>query len=105
MAADGFCMAGNGYPLGTACPFVCPICRQPLDWSGGCVSCHGCTTGKREDWTFPGDGYYTHEVDGKQIGDGHHWVKGQDGPRPAATLAESQAAVRKIKAMLGVNPF
>ena len=34
--------------------FVCPLCRGPLDRVGGCLRCYGCTTGRKEDWTFPG---------------------------------------------------
>ena len=100
LEGDHFCPRGDGYPIGTVCPFACPICRQPLEWSGGCFACHGCTTGTREDWTFPGDGYYTHEMDGKQIGDGHHWVKGQ-GPRRACSRDENRDGARAIVKILG----
>jgi hypothetical protein len=95
---DGFCPAGNGYPLGKRCPFVCPLCRLPLEWDGRCEHCHGCLTGERLDWTFPGDSYDCYDDHGKPIGDGVHWVK-TDGPRTACTPtenAENAAMVQRI---------
>lgn len=97
--SSGFCKRGGGYPQGTPCPFACPVCRKPLDWSGGCIACHGITTGAREDWTYPGDGYYTHAVDGTPIGDGQHWVKRQ-GPRRACDREENRDGARAIAKIL-----
>lgn len=96
---DGFCLTGGGYPLGRTCPLVCPLCRGPLDWSGGCEQCHGCTTARREDWTFPGDRYDCFDDEGAAIGDGQHWVK-TDGPRPAVTAAQNAAGLRAVRHIL-----
>lgn len=115
----GFCERGGGYPVSLNCAFACPLCGQSLGWAGGCHHCHGTRTGQREDWTFPGDGYYTHTETGAPIGDGLHYVK-QQGPRVAASMAEnvrgakaigrimaqrlitgvSNAALRKVKALM-----
>ncbi len=88
--ASGICERTGGYPATYSCHFACPICRARLDWSGGCDQCHGCTSGRREDWTFPGDRY--------ELTDGHwHWV---DGPRKACTPEENAAGFAKIRAIL-----
>jgi hypothetical protein len=78
---NGWCTSGRGYALSAKCPFACPLCRQPLHWSGGCPHCHGCTTGDREDWTYPGDRW---EVDDES----KHWRRVLVGARPATTKAE-----------------
>lgn len=96
---NGFCELGQGFPHAMACPFQCPLCWAKLDWSGGCHECHGTKTGRREEWCFLGDGYYTHEVDGKPIGDGQHWVK-QQGPRPAVGAKVNVAQMRKLGKIL-----
>src|SRR3990167_3530598 len=57
LLGSGICSVTGGYPATSACPFACPICRGGLGWDGGCERCRGCTTGRREDWTFPGDCY------------------------------------------------
>jgi hypothetical protein len=78
------------YPAQTPCPFACPICRAPLAWDGGCDACHGCTSGRREDWTFPGDRY--------ELDDGY-WRK-VSGPRQACTPAENAAGFAAVRAIL-----
>jgi len=65
-----------------------------LDWDGGCIRCHGCTTGRREDWTFPGDKY--------EIQKGH-WQRVADGPRLACTPEENRAGFAKLYEILGVD--
>jgi hypothetical protein len=91
----GFCERGGGYPVTMSCPFACPICRHDLDWSGGCSGCHGTQSMSGKDWTFPGDGYYTHDVQGRPIGDGQHYVKEQ-GSRPAASPRDVRDFVAKL---------
>ena len=107
LLATGYCPKGQGIPYWTedehgllrrACPFACPLCRHPLDWSGGCTACHGCTTGRRKDWAFPGDRYDRYTDDGLPIGDGWHWVK-TDGPRMACTIGinvENAAMLQRV---------
>jgi hypothetical protein len=79
------------------CPFVCPVCRARLDWDGGCRSCHGTKTGRREDWAFPGDRYVRSEDDA-------HWMldAGPQGPRMACTLEQNAEGLRLVQAIL--NP-
>jgi hypothetical protein len=96
----GWCKKAGGYPFTLPCPFVCPICRGALGWSGECNSCHGSRTGERADWSFPGDGYYTHDAEGAPIGDGKHYVK-QQGPRPAAPKAVNSQSANEIARILG----
>ena len=56
--ALGFCARGNGFPWPLQCPFVCPHCRGPLAWNGGCDRCRGSDTPEERDtWTFTGDYY------------------------------------------------
>lgn len=83
----GFCMRGQGYPMTEVCPFSCPICRKPLQWSGACYECFGTTTGRREDWSFPGDHFELQEG---------HWVKVAEGARRACTQAENKAGARDL---------
>jgi hypothetical protein len=96
----GYCHKGQGYPFTIPCPFVCPLCRGALDWTGGCGACHGTNTGERSRWSFPGDGYYTHDPEGRRIGDGKHYVK-QQGPRPAAEKAVNSESANMIARILG----
>src|SRR4030095_13944351 len=49
-----WCPVAREYSLGAPCPFVCPVCRGPLEWHGGCYRCFGSASGRREDWAFPG---------------------------------------------------
>jgi hypothetical protein len=81
------------------CPFACPMCRKPLEWSGACYACHGTITGQREDWSFPGDRYELERG---------HWVKVAAGPRPACSRVENRAGagdlVRIFAAGAGVAP-
>lgn len=86
--------SGEHY-LTVACPFVCPSCRSKLTWEGACFTCHGTTTGNREDWTMPGD-YYERE--------GVHWVLAEKGPRPACGAAEYRERFREVMAVLVSAP-
>ncbi len=96
----GWCPKANGYPNTSPCPFVCPLCRSALDWTGGCGTCHGTSSGRREDWAFPGDGYYTHDAEGRPNGDGRHYVK-QQGPRPGVGKAINAQSANEIARILG----
>jgi len=93
LLASGLCSAAGGYPATSSCPLACPICRGPLAWDGGCERCHGCTTGRREDWTFPGDRYEL---------DKGHWQR-VDGPRKACTPAQNAAGFAQLRAALGFD--
>lgn len=100
-----WCPEGNAFSTMAPCPFACPICRQPLDWSGGCKSCHGTYSGGRRQWTFPGDRYDRFDDEGKPISDGMHWHK-VDGPRPACTPEENienMKTLRLVLARMGVK--
>jgi hypothetical protein len=99
----GFCERGGGYPVSLICAFACPLCGKGLGWSGGCHGCHGTRSGQREDWTFPGDGYYTHSARGEPIGDGMHYVKDQ-GPRLACSRAENVLGAKALGRILSVSP-
>lgn len=103
LGLQGICQAGKGYPLGVPCPFVCPRCRHPLDWSGGCLSCYGSPTPQdRATWTFPGARHDTHDDEGRPIGDGQHWVKTAEPDRPAMTPEQSGAKARELSQLLGM---
>jgi hypothetical protein len=85
--ALGFCARGNGFPWPMKCPFVCPHCRGPLSWNGGCDRCRGSDTPEdRETWTFTGD-YYEPVGDQADPSYGHH-VRRYKGPTPVPTRAE-----------------
>jgi hypothetical protein len=84
---NGFCHAGGGYAKHWPCPFVCSICRGPLTWNGGCHRCHGCRTGERDDWTYPGDRYEL---------DAGHWRLVAKGPFPVASQEQNKAALRVV---------
>ena len=93
LAQDGYCTRGQGYPLDLACSFACPYCRQSLDWSGGCLHCHGSATPlDRDTWTFPGDRYERDDEHGVPLGDGHHWRKVLSGPRPVYRPTQEEIA-------------
>jgi hypothetical protein len=94
LRGDGWCPIGDAYATNAPCPFVCPICRGPLNWTGGCNACHGCTTGDRADWTFPGDRY---ERDKKNPG---HYVQVLKAGRAACTPRENIAAMQIVQAVL-----
>lgn len=97
----GFCLSGNGYPEGVPCPFVCPICRHRLEWSGACYGCHGSETpSDRATWSFPGARYETHDEDAKPIGDGQHRVKIAEPGRRACTPAENAAGFAEVRRLL-----
>jgi len=89
----GFCHAGGGYPVTSACPFACPLCGQRLGWDGGCEACHGCTTGRREDWTFPGHRFEL---------DAGHYVRDDSLPpgRRACTPAQNAAGLAAVQLIL-----
>ena len=93
LQADGWCETGQGYFEHMSCPFPCPICRQPLSWNGGCDTCKGCTSGNREDWTFPGERYEF---------EGAHWrrVAGLEAGRRACTVEENMAGARAVRDIL-----
>lgn len=88
--ARGYCAIGQGFVITAACPFACPFCRHALTWEGKCFACFGCSTGRREDWTIPGDRY---EVVG-----GHWRVAERPGPVSIAT--DSQEAAQLVIAVL-----
>ncbi len=91
LEANGLCPRGRGFPATMRCPFVCPLCRQPLDWDGGCPACHGCTSALRQDWSFPGDRY--------ELEDGHYrWVA--KGGRRACTPEENAEGLARVRAIL-----
>lgn len=81
LGAMGWCERGQGYPAGMACPFACPLCRHALTWDGRCFDCHGTLTGKREDWTIPGDRYELV---------GGHWRKVEGGPQACLSAEENR---------------
>lgn len=89
-----WCPVGQAYATSAPCPFVCPICRGSLDWHGGCDRCHGCTTGEKADWTFPGDRY---ERDDANPG---HYVLTAKGGRASCTPRENVAAMQIMQAVL-----
>jgi len=103
----GVCEKTGGFPLGLACPFACPLCRQSLEWDGRCEHCHGnYARVDREGWTFPGDRYELYDDKGEPIGDGRHWIK-IDGPRPACSREENIANMRELRlvlARIGMTP-
>lgn len=86
----GFCELGRGYPEGMRCPFVCPLCRKRLSWSGACLTCFGTSTGRREDWSIPGDRY---ELQGR------HWVF-ISGPGRVIGPEDHMALTQNIREML-----
>ena len=89
---SGFCPVGQGYVLGAKCPFPCPHCGLVLSWDGGCVACHGAPHQPRTSWCFPGDRY-------ELLKD--HWVKTQEGPRPAWTPRQAAAGHKILASVLG----
>lgn len=86
LEAIGWCERGQGYPAGMVCPFACPLCRQALTWDGRCFACYGCTTGRREDWTIPGDRYELA---------GGHWRK-VEGPQACLSADENRARLTSL---------
>lgn len=97
LQADGWCPTGNGYVVYKTCPFACPHCRRPLSWDGGCPSCYGAPSGRREDWSFPGHRYEL---------EGGHWVRiaGLEPGRLACTEAENQAGLDAVRRALAAAP-
>lgn len=85
-APDGWCPRGEGYaltvrtaqgkPLEVVCPFVCPTCRGPLGWEGGCRRCHGSARLDPATWTYPGDTW--------ELTEGRHWRRTATGPQAVA---------------------
>jgi hypothetical protein len=89
--SKGFCSVGQGYVSAAPCPFACPFCRHLLTWDGRCFTCYGCTTGRREDWTIPGDRYET---------DGGHWRLVEKGPQAVCTPEQNREAIKVVIAVL-----
>ena len=106
LATDGYCQRGSGYPLTVACPFACPYCRQPLEWSGACLHCHGSATPLlRDSWTYPGDRWETHDPDDRPIGDGQHWQRVATGPRPVYRPSPEESAIlQRVLTRLAQSP-
>ena len=103
--ALGFCLEGNGFPTSLRCPFACPFCRQPLEWSGACFQCFGTATRRQHDsWAFPGARHETHDDEGQPIGDGQHWVKVLEAGRPVASAAENRVALWTVQELLAAAP-
>ena len=96
LGPNRYCARGGGYPIGSPCPFACPLCGHPLEWSGACFSCHGAPSGSREDWQYPGDRWEFDEMDGTPRGDGKHWLRIVPGPRPVASVADSKLLMRGV---------
>jgi len=87
----GYCSSANAFVSWAWCPFVCPLCRHPLTWDGVCFACFGCSTGKREDWTIPGDRYETQKG---------HWYMVEQGPFRVCTPEQNAEAVKIVMAVL-----
>lgn len=106
LAGDGYCQRGQGYPLTVACPFACPYCRQPLEWSGACLHCHGSATPLlRDSWSYPGDRWETHDPDDRPIGDGQHWQRVATGPRPVYRPSPEESAIlQRVLTRLAQSP-
>ena len=103
LGIQGICPEAHGYPVGMVCPFVCPRCRHPLDWSGGCLGCYGSPTPQdRATWRFPGARHDTHDDEGVPLGDGQHWVKTADPDRPAMTPEQSGAKAKELAGLLAM---
>lgn len=108
----GFCPIGNGYPYWTLdeqgewlrrpCPFACPLCRALLQWDGGCQRCFGVLS-PGGPWTFPGDRYDRWDDQGRELGDGAHWIK-TDGPRDAVSRIENAENLRILQRVLAAMP-
>lgn len=95
--------------LARPCPFACPICREFLEWDGRCEKCHGCTSGSRDDWTFPGDRYDLFDDEGKPLPDGtkaggQHWIK-TGGPRKAVSASANAENLRLLQRVLANAPL
>ncbi len=87
--------------MGISCPFVCPICRGQLEWSGACFGCHGTAMPTdRASWSFPGARYETHDEGGKALGDGQHCVKIAEAGRRACTPEENRAGFAEVQRVL-----
>jgi hypothetical protein len=85
---------------------ACPHCRQPLGWDGGCLSCYGAPSGRREEWNFPGMRFDRYNDSGKPYGDGHHWMlMDSDLNRSACSIEDNRDGLRAIKAILGRGPL
>jgi hypothetical protein len=89
-----WCPTARAFSQYVRCPFVCEFCRLTLDWDGGCSHCHGCMTGARKDWTFPGDRY---EYDGT----GHRRLTVRREDLRVSTQEENAENMRLLRAALG----
>jgi len=94
------CPEGLGYPYGTPCPFVCPVCRKALEWSGACHTCHG-QEQRGDPRCMPGDRYDLFADTGKPIGDGQHWTRVERGPIGAVTFEQAQGVTQALKQFAG----
>lgn len=102
---DGFCPPGQGYPLGVLRQESCPYCRGALEWDGGCLRCHGCGTGERGDWSFPGARYDRYDDHGQPIGDGQHWVlTDPTRDRPVSSRSDADTRLAAIQRILAAAP-
>lgn len=102
---QGWCLRGNGYPVGIVQPTVCPYCRQRLEWLGACFGCYGSETPTdRLTWTFPGARYETHDDNGRPIGDGCHLVKTAEAFRRVCTPAEMKTGFDAVQNILAKAP-
>jgi len=86
LLVEGWCSVAQGYPLTERCPFVCPQCRQRLDWNGACFQCR----------TVPGDRW---EYGHAGLHPTHYRLTAK-GPGRTATQSEVTAAVQAIDAVL-----
>jgi hypothetical protein len=89
---DGLCLRGGGYPMTMACPFVCPVCRQRMQWDGGCNACHGTPTVDRAAWTFVGDRY--------ELEHGHYRLVARTETLRVCTPDENAYHSRELRAMV-----
>lgn len=104
LAADGFCARGAGYPIDRRCALACPYCRQPLEWSGACLACHGSRTpSDRRTWTMPGDRYELDHESGGPRGDGRHWVWVVAGPRAGSRPEDHREALAGVMRIVDVG--
>ena len=101
LGPDGYCPVATGYPLGVLRQDACPYCRATLEWDGGCLRCHGCGTGERRDWTFPGERYDRFDDHGRPLGDGQHWIlTDATRDRPASSGLENSTRLAAIQRIL-----
>ena len=102
---DGSCPRGGGFPLTMRCPFACPFCRQPLEWSGGCLHCDGSATpSDRATWTIPGARYEFDDEHGRPRGDGQHWIRASPAPARSPLERRPRQPALRIRTLLAQLP-